>query len=219
MKFKYFTLILTIAISGKSYSQIGSGNKIINASLLYSSVSKEDNLSLTYSKNTNISSVMGAGIGYFVRDKISMGLDIGYAYLKSEDEEGSTRINSDISGVILGVSSRLYTPLVGQLQFFINPKFSTTNMTGTSRMVSSFDQNVLKSQLIYNNLGVGAGLTFLVNKHWGLDVYLPDVLLYSYTYSNLSGMNSYDNVTETKVEFKVLPGGADKWAFGLSYFF
>lgn len=220
MKFKYFAFVLSILMFGKSYSQIAKGTNLIEAGFQYSLETKDDNLKTIYNYTSKSNFLFAIGFNKFFKDGVCFGANIGLVTANQEEMDGSDRNFMDLSGVLLGLNARIYAPSIGKFNFYINPNFTNTMMSGNLDIYKNSVLDFrLRNKVLMNNIGFGAGVTYFITPNWAVEAYLSRLLSYNYTNTYIQDPSTFDYSSETKIDFSFLPVGLDKMSVGVSCFF
>ena len=213
-------LLLLLCLTTKVSSQFEVGRKLIGLTI-QNTYNEEFKYTGLYSTKTTIdkSNLFAIGGGYFVRNNLSLDLSlISYSAENEIIEPGDIeRIN--LSGIGFYLGSRVYAQSENRFRFFANPGFSFLPNSGKFSQYSNGNLSSSgKIESLALVLGVGGGFTYMVNKHFGLDISIGNLGGYNYSLNKLTQDGEVRLQTQ-KSGFEINPITAGSFTFGINYFF
>ncbi|MFZ6010648.1 MAG: outer membrane beta-barrel protein [Bacteroidota bacterium] len=192
--FLFFTTIVVNA-------QTGAKTKMIGGGIVYSSTKYDYTPQSSYNSLSLIPT-----LGYFVKDNLAIGLQVGYHWNGSDiGPSQSSRRN----GLGFGPFIRYYVP-TSNSNFAVYAQFSTSINLGKQK-----DQNGSNSfEANYRDIdaGIAPGFVYFFNQHWAVELQLEGV-----SYSNNDPNTDADN--DTRRSFLIGLNSLSPSTIGFRYHF
>lgn len=161
---KAFILSLFLGMSAVGHAQIQKGSIMVTGTVNFNSGNyelTENATSTTMEEYSNIT--VGASGGYFVTDKIVVGLNLGYTSLRSDYPDFD--FEERLSVIEYGAYGRYYIPVTNQFQLFGQADLNF----GTGTLTSIDPGGTETEDYQMTRAGLGVGTTFFLSDRFYLD--------------------------------------------------
>jgi outer membrane protein len=175
MKFVIFLCsFLSISVSG--WTQTSKGNFLASGSLSLRTNKTETSLVGADYETKQRSFAVAPRFGYFLIDRLALGINLPFSWMKYKSSTSSPFIPTETSGNSVGIGpfARYYFPT--------NDKIFVVTHVGYSRLLSNNkitfgDGSTTASKTKSNRIDLGAGITYFAAKNVGIEALVGYTIL------------------------------------------